>query len=33
MLLATAAAKEGELRHFDAEQAFLKANVGEQIFI
>ena len=33
MLLATAAAKEGELRHFDTEQAFLKANVDEQIFI
>ena len=29
MLLAMAAAKDGELRHFDAEQAFLKADIDE----
>ena len=28
-----AAAKDGELRHFDAEQAFLKANIDEEIYI
>ena len=28
-----AAAKDGELRHFDAEQAFLKANIDEEINI
>ena len=33
MLLATAAAKDGELRHFDAEQAFLKADIDEEIYI
>ena len=33
MLLAMAAAKDGELRHFDAEQAFLKANIDEEIHI
>ena len=33
MLLAMAAAKDGELRHFDAEQAFLKANIDEEIYI
>ena len=33
MLLAIAAAKEGELRHFDAEQAFLKADIDEEIYI
>ena len=33
MLLATAAAKDGELRHFDAEQSFLKADVDEDIYI
>ena len=33
MLLATAAAKGGELRHFDAEQAFLKADIDEEIYI
>ena len=33
MLLAMAAAKDGELRHFDAEQAFLKADIGEEIYI
>ena len=33
MLLVMAAAKDGELRHFDAEQAFLKADVDEEIYI
>ena len=33
MLLAMAAAKNGELCHFDAEQAFLKADVDEEIYI
>ena len=33
MLLAMAAAKPGELRHFDAEQAFLKAGIDEKIYI
>ena len=33
MLLAMAAAKDGELHHFDAEQAFLKANTDEEIYI
>ena len=33
MLLAMAAANNGELRHFDAEQAFLKADVDEEIYI
>ena len=28
-----AAAKDGELRHFDAEQAFLKADTDEEIYI
>ena len=28
-----AAAKDGELRHFDAEQVFLKANINEKIYI
>ena len=28
-----AEAKEGELRHFDAEQAFLKADIDEEIYI
>ena len=28
-----AAAKDGELRHFDAEQAFLKADIEEEIYI
>ena len=32
MLLAMAAAKDGELRHFDAEQAFLKADIDEAGF-
>ena len=33
MLLAMAAAKHGEVRHFDAEQAFLKADIDEGIYI
>ena len=33
MILAMAAAKDGELRHFDAEQTFLKADIDEQIYI
>ncbi|CAM9349897.1 unnamed protein product, partial [Ascophyllum nodosum] len=33
MLLAMAAGKDGELRHFDAKQAFLKADIDEEIFI
>ena len=33
ILLAMAAAKDGELRHFDAEQAFLKADIDEEIYI
>ena len=33
MLLAMAAAKDGELRHFDVEQAFLKADIDEEIYI
>ena len=33
MFLAMAAAKDGELRHFDAEQAFLKADIDEEIYI
>ena len=33
MLLAMAAAKDGELRHFDAKQAFLKADIDEEIYI
>ena len=34
MLLAMlAAAKDGELGHFDAKQAFLKANIDEEIYI
>ena len=33
MLLAMAAAKDGELRHIDAEQALLKADVDEEIYI
>ena len=28
-----AVAKDGELRHFDAEQALLKANIDEEIYI
>ena len=33
ILLAMAAAKDGELRHFDAEQAFLKADIDEEIYV
>ena len=33
MRLAMAAAKDGELCHFDAEQAFLKAGIDEEIYI
>ena len=33
MLLAMAAAKDGELRHFDAERAILKADIDEQVHI
>ena len=33
MHLAMAAAKDGELRYFDAEQAFLKADIDEEIYI
>ena len=33
MLLAMVAAKDGELRHFDAEQAFLKADIDEEIYV
>ena len=33
MLLTMAAAKDGELRHFDAEKAFLKADIDEEIYI
>ena len=33
MLLAMAAAKDGELRHFYVEQAFLKADIDEEIYI
>ena len=32
-LLAMAAAKDGEMRHFDAEQASLKADIDEEIYI
>ena len=33
MFLATVAGKDGELRHFDAEQAFLKADIDKEIYI
>ena len=33
ILLAMAAAKDGKLRHFDAEQAFLKADIDQEIYI
>ena len=33
MLLAMVVAKDGELRHFDAEQAFLKADIDEELYI
>ena len=32
MPLATAAAKDEELRHFDADQAFLKTDSDEEIY-
>ncbi|CAN0255023.1 unnamed protein product, partial [Ascophyllum nodosum] len=32
MLLVTAAAKDGKLRHFDAEPAFLKADIDQEIY-
>ena len=32
MFLAMSAAKDGELRHFDVEQAFLKADIDEEIY-
>ena len=28
-----AAAKDGKLRHFDAEQAFLKTDINQEIYI
>ena len=31
ILLATAAGKDGEMRHFDVDQAFLEANIDEEI--
>ena len=33
MFLATAAAEDGEMRHFDAEQECLKADIDEEIYI
>ena len=33
MCLATAATKDGELRHFDAELAFFETNLDEEICI
>ena len=33
MLLAMEAAKDGELRHFEADQAFLNADIDEEIYI
>ena len=33
MLLAMAEAKDGELRHFDAKQAFLKADIVKELYI
>ena len=33
MLMAMAVANDGELRHFDAEQTFLKADIDEEIYI
>ena len=33
LLVMLAAAKDGELRHFDAEQEFLKANIDKEIYI
>ena len=31
--MTAAAAKDGELRHFDAEEAFLKTDIDEEIYI
>ena len=31
--MTAAAAKDGELRHFDAEEAFLKAHIDKEIYI
>ena len=31
--MTTAVAKDGELRHFDAEQAFVKAHTDKEIYI
>ena len=33
MILAMTATKDGELRHFHAEQAFLKADIDKEIYI
>ena len=33
VILVTAAAKDEELRHFDVEQAFLKADMDEETYI
>ena len=33
MLLATTVVEDGELHHFDEEQAFLKADIDEEIYI
>ena len=33
MLVAMEAAKDGELRHFEAEQAFAKADIDKEIYI
>ena len=33
VLLATAAAKGGELGHFDAKQAFLKADIYKEMYV
>ena len=30
--MTAAAAKDGELRHFDAEEAFLETSVGEGVY-
>ena len=32
-LVTAAAAKDGERRHFNAEEAFLETSVGEKVFI
>ena len=31
--MTTAVAKNGELRHFDAEEAFLEMAVGDEIYV